>query len=74
MRLELHDNGVGCTADRFVDLRPGHLGVRTMQERANELGGWCRFDSTPGEGTTVTVWLPDDAQEAEGDRPAARQS
>lgn len=59
LRLELHDNGTGCDPARFEDRRPGHLGVRSMQERATELGGWCRFDSTVGEGTTVTVWLPD---------------
>ncbi|MGD9752627.1 MAG: histidine kinase [Acidimicrobiia bacterium] len=61
VRLELHDNGSGCEPQRFVDPRPGHLGVRAMQERANEHGGWCRFDSEPGQGTTVTVWLPDEA-------------
>ncbi|MCC6437155.1 MAG: MASE1 domain-containing protein, partial [Acidimicrobiales bacterium] len=59
LRLELHDNGTGCDPARFEDRRPGHLGVRSMQERATELGGWCRFDSSVGEGTTVTVWLPD---------------
>lgn len=37
---------------------PGHLGMRTMQERAAALGGTVRIESTPGSGTRVHAWIP----------------
>jgi signal transduction histidine kinase len=37
---------------------PGHLGLRSMSERATRLGGSVEIDSAPGEGTQVRVKLP----------------
>lgn len=37
---------------------PGRLAVLSMRERAEIAGGWLRTRSTPGEGTTVELWLP----------------
>jgi PAS domain S-box-containing protein len=37
---------------------PGHLGLRTMKERAELLGGTCAVRSAPGEGTTVEFRVP----------------
>jgi signal transduction histidine kinase len=31
-----------------------------MLERAELAGGWVRVLSTPGAGTTIECWLPDD--------------
>ena len=39
--------------------RPGHLGLQSMRERAEALGGWWRVESYPGHGATVEFWLPD---------------
>lgn len=51
-RLAIEDNGRGFdTGGEF----PGHLGLRSMQERAAKVGAACRIESTPGEGTRVTV-------------------
>ncbi len=51
-----------CVADDGVGISepaaPGHLGLTLMSERAEFAGGWFRLDSTPGSGTTVTVWVP----------------
>ena len=36
----------------------GHLGLSSMHERAEALGGWVHVESAPGNGTTIEVWLP----------------
>jgi len=52
------DDGRGFAPDVSALPRPGHLGVSTMQERAELAGGWVRITSGPGQGTTVECWLP----------------
>ena len=58
-RLEVSDNGIG-----FDPLAPGRLvsgsglGLVGMQERVTLVGGTCRIESAPGEGTRVVVELP----------------
>lgn len=56
--VRVHDDGVGFDPATVSDPRPGHLGLPTMIERAELLGGWCRINSTPGAGSTVECWLP----------------
>lgn len=51
--LEVQDDGVG-----FPPERSSGLGLRSMHERAAELGGYCVIESAPGEGTSVKVCLP----------------
>jgi signal transduction histidine kinase len=53
VELEISDNGRGIVADRGEG-----VGLISMRERAAELGGECVIVSTPGESTTVQVWLP----------------
>lgn len=56
--LTLTDNGQGFdTKGSF----PGHLGLKSMQERASRLGGTFSIDSQLGEGTTIRVELPSQA-------------
>jgi signal transduction histidine kinase len=38
-------------------VRPG-LGIASITERAEELGGCCTFETTPGEGTVLRAVLP----------------
>jgi signal transduction histidine kinase len=53
--LEVRDNGRGFDpAGRF----PGHLGLRSMQERAARVGGTLAIESTAGQGTSIRVWIP----------------
>lgn len=55
LRLEIEDNGRGFdTAASF----PGHLGLKSMQERAAALGGQAIIDSRPGRGTAIRVTIP----------------
>ena len=53
--LEIRDNGRGFNPEEGF---PGHLGLRTMRERAEQLGGTVEISSVPGKGTKISVWLP----------------
>ena len=55
IQLEVSDNGVGF--DTGSDY-PGHFGLNTMHERANELGGSLEIESRPQGGTRVRAILP----------------
>jgi signal transduction histidine kinase len=57
VEIEVVDDGVGLDV-AAAEPRPGHRGVRTMQDRAEVVGGWCRIESAPGAGCTARVWLP----------------
>lgn len=54
------DDGAGFDTDRVETPAPGHLGLATMIERAELVGGWCRVSSAANAGTTVECWLPSD--------------
>jgi PAS domain S-box-containing protein len=53
-RIAVRDDGVGFEP---AASRPGHLGLRTMRDRAHAIGGELRVRSGRGQGTTVTVAL-----------------
>jgi signal transduction histidine kinase len=38
---------------------PGHIGLVSMRERAEAAGGRFALSSTPGHGTTVDFWMPE---------------
>jgi len=51
------DEGAGFdTAD--PEVRTRRLGLTSMEERSEEIGGSLRIDSTPGRGTRVTLEVP----------------
>ena len=56
--IEVSDDGAGFDAAGGISPAPGHLGLVTMVERAELMGGRCRITSEPGGGTTVACWLP----------------
>ena len=53
LRLEVSDDGVGIGRDRGAG-----VGLRSMRERAEELGGVCTVEPVPGGGTRVNARLP----------------
>jgi two-component system sensor histidine kinase ChiS len=55
VRLEVTDNGVGFEPNKFGDR--GGIGLASMKERAENLGGELVVHSQPGEGTRVTATL-----------------
>jgi signal transduction histidine kinase/DNA-binding response OmpR family regulator len=56
VRMVIADNGIGFEARRPTKRNEGqHWGLLNMTERAQAVGGQCRVESDPGEGTQVIV-------------------
>jgi PAS domain S-box-containing protein len=55
LTLEVTDDGVGFDAGGDF---PGHLGLRSMRERAQRPGGTLELESSPGGGTVVRARIP----------------
>ena len=53
--LEVRDNGAGFDPSRSF---PGHLGLRSMRERAARAGGTLEIESAPRHGTSLRVRVP----------------
>ncbi|MCL5734088.1 MAG: GAF domain-containing sensor histidine kinase [Actinobacteria bacterium] len=59
--LRIRDNGQGFDVSkvRGIDEKTGRgRGLFAMKERIRLLGGTCRFESAPGQGTTVVAEIP----------------
>lgn len=54
--LAISDNGVGLPA--ADQTKAGAYGLRSMRERARQMGGALEIDSTPGHGTRVEIVIP----------------
>jgi signal transduction histidine kinase len=52
--LEIRDDGVGFEP---LGAFPGHLGLLSMRERLERLGGALSMESAPGEGTTIRAQI-----------------
>lgn len=63
IQLSVRDDGMGFDRDTS---RRG-MGLSSMQERAEAIGGFTRVTSLPGTGTEVRVVLPLGKKEAEND-------
>ena len=57
LQLVVRDDGDGFDAQNQSSHRPS-LGPVSMRERVRQVGGRLRVDSAPGNGTTVTAWVP----------------
>jgi PAS domain S-box-containing protein len=59
IRMRVSDDGAGFDPS-LVDEppRPGHIGLPTMFERAEMVGGRCTVETAPGHGTVVDCWVP----------------
>ncbi|HZR93056.1 MAG TPA: PAS domain S-box protein [Gaiellaceae bacterium] len=57
-RVRVTDDGCGFDPAEASD-SPGHLGLASMRERAEQSGGWWRVESAPGLGTTVEFYVPE---------------
>ncbi|WAL67293.1 ATP-binding protein [Amycolatopsis cynarae] len=64
VRMEERDGGIAVvTRDHGAgydeEERPPGFGVsESMTARLAEVGGWCRIESRPGDGTRATLWVP----------------
>ncbi|HET7077679.1 MAG TPA: GAF domain-containing protein [Chloroflexia bacterium] len=55
LTLDVTDDGIGFDPHGSF---PGHLGLRSMHERAVRLGGRLTFESAPGQGTRIRAVIP----------------
>ena len=55
MTLEISDDGIGFDAKGEF---PGHLGLRSMRERASRLDGMLKVETAPDKGTRICTRLP----------------
>ena len=60
--LQIRDDGVGFDPRSVAD--GGGMGLRSFAARAAKVGGQVTVDSQPGQGTTVTVHVPIENEEA----------
>ncbi|MGD0834150.1 MAG: ATP-binding protein [Candidatus Dormibacteria bacterium] len=57
----IRDDGPGFLPEGGGYSPTGHVGLTSMRERAEALGGWWSLESQPGEGTCVKVCVPREA-------------
>ena len=55
LTLTIHDDGQGFDSSGQF---PGHLGLKSMRERVEGIGGDLQIESGMGAGTTLTVVVP----------------
>ena len=58
LQMRVEDNGRGFDPAQAMGDGDGHYGLRTMHERAEQLGGQLSVRSAPGAGTCVVADLP----------------
>ncbi len=58
--VQISDNGRGFDAEEILDRPAGihHLGLRTLRERVEQVGGIFSLQSNPGGGTLIRVRFP----------------
>lgn len=67
LAIEVVDDGIGI----HHSSEPGHIGMRTMQERAAAHGGSCSVSGHQGGGTVVRALIPTGGQYSVGLEPSA---
>ena len=55
VQLWIQDTGIGFDVNENFSER---LGLKSMRERTESLGGHFEIDSTLGQGTTITITIP----------------
>ncbi len=60
IRLEIADDGIGFDLEKLRKSRNKErgMGIYTMKERAELMGGFFSVKSTPGKGSTIVVKVP----------------
>jgi PAS domain S-box-containing protein len=69
--LRIADDGVGFSAGRNAEHRPGHVGLPSMRERAALAGGTLTLETAPGAGCVIEVWVPGPSSQGESALPGA---
>jgi signal transduction histidine kinase len=58
LRLRVRDDGRGIDPNILEGGRPGHIGLASMRERAERVGGQLDIISGPGAGTEIELRVP----------------
>ena len=60
IHLSVQDDGIGFDVVAMTEraVRGASLGLLSMEERAELVGGQLEFNSVPGQGTEVHAWFP----------------
>jgi signal transduction histidine kinase/ligand-binding sensor domain-containing protein len=58
LTLKISDNGSGFQTSDTTLIAKGHFGLQGMRERAVQIGGTLKVESSPESGTTVTLRTP----------------
>jgi PAS domain S-box-containing protein len=67
VRMRVTDDGGGFEPSILREPpKAGHIGLPTMFERAEAVGGRCSVETAPGRGTVVDCWVPLPASDATG--------
>lgn len=79
LRIVVEDDGNGFDAQPLVARKqgPGGFGLSTIKQRLDFIGGRMRIDSTPGQGTCITITAPAQMQAAAhalAEAPAKKKS
>jgi signal transduction histidine kinase len=60
INLEIADNGIGMPSQNF---KSSHIGLRTIRERVDILGGEIEIQSKINQGTVILIQIPKEVQE-----------
>ena len=72
VQVTVSDTGAGFEPDLSRAPGPRGIGLFSMRERLDVIGGGMRIDSAPARGSRVTVWVPADPSKTAGTaRPEA---
>ena len=55
--FSLRDNGCGFDPSHIPGIEDGHFGLQGIRERVENMDGELNIESSPGNGTKVTIWL-----------------
>ncbi len=59
LTVTITDNGIGFPMEVIANSgRPGHFGIRGMEERAHAFGGWLRIDNSADLGAQIVLGIP----------------
>lgn len=58
LHINIQDDGQGFDPRKLDAGEGDHVGLQVMRERAEGLGGSLQIETIPGDGTTVTIFVP----------------
>ncbi|HEU4753685.1 MAG TPA: GAF domain-containing sensor histidine kinase [Armatimonadota bacterium] len=56
--LEISDDGAGFDPEAVAERADQHLGLRSLRDRSDLVGGYLKIGGGPGQGTSVRVSVP----------------